>query len=122
MTALFLKLLGMSIMGSVVILVTMLVRFILRRRSKGFIMILWAVVAIRLLIPVSIESRISIFNYLPFSAETIVHTADEMQTAAGDGSKEALTADIDVMQTTDLLLIDIHICVCSLSIRKCLDY
>ena len=49
----------------------------------------------------SIESRISIFNYLPFSAESIVHTADEMQTAAGDGSKEALTADIDVMQTAD---------------------
>lgn len=102
MTALFLKLLGMSIMGSVVILVTMLVRFILRRRSKGFIMILWAVVAIRLLIPVSIESRISIFNYLPFSCETIVHTADEMQTAALTGSnEELLNADADLVNTAE---------------------
>ena len=102
MTALFLKLLGMSIMGSVVILVTMLARFILRRRSKGFIMILWAVVAIRLLIPVSIESRISIFNYLPISAEKIVHTVDEKQTAAFSDSKEVqLNADAVLAETAE---------------------
>ena len=101
MTALFLKLLGMSVTGSVVILVTMLARFILRRRSKGFIMILWAVVAVRLLIPVSIESRISIFNYLPFSAETIVHTADETKAAPGQVSKETLIADSVAADTAD---------------------
>ncbi|MBP5775182.1 MAG: hypothetical protein J6W36_05745 [Clostridiales bacterium] len=67
MTDLFLKVLEMSVMGSVVILVTILTRFLLRKRSKRFIMILWAVVAVRLLIPLNIGSSISIFNYLPLN-------------------------------------------------------
>ena len=71
MTALFLKVLEMSVMGSVVILVTILTRFLLRKRSKRFIMILWAVVAVRLLIPLNIGSSISIFNYLPLNTGAI---------------------------------------------------
>ena len=71
MTALFLKVLEMSVMGSVVILVTILTRFLLRKRSKRFIMILWAVVAVRLLIPLNIGSDISIFNYIPLNPGAI---------------------------------------------------
>lgn len=71
MTDLFLKVLEMSVMGSVVILVTILTRFLLRKRSKRFIMILWAVVAVRLLIPLNIGSSISIFNYLPLNTGAI---------------------------------------------------
>ena len=67
--ALFLKVFEMSLMGSVVILITLLARFILRKRSKGFIMILWAVVALRLIVPFGIESSFSIFNYLPVPAQ-----------------------------------------------------
>lgn len=62
---LFQKVIEMSLMGSVVILITVLARFILRNRSKRFIMILWAVVALRLLVPLNIQSDISIFNFLP---------------------------------------------------------
>ena len=62
---LFQKVIEMSLMGSVVILITVLARFILRNRSKRYIMILWAVVALRLLVPLNIQSEISIFNYLP---------------------------------------------------------
>ena len=65
MTDLFLKVLEMSVMGSVVILVTMLARFLLRKRSKRLIMILLAVVALRLLFPLNIASEISIFNLIP---------------------------------------------------------
>ena len=71
MTDLFLKVLEMSVMGSVVILVTILTRFLLRKRSKRFIMILWAVVAVRLLIPLNIGSSISIFNYLQLNTGAI---------------------------------------------------
>ena len=65
MSSLFLNILEMSVMGSVVILITMLIRQLLRKRSKRFILILWAVVVLRLMIPVSIESPLSIFNLLP---------------------------------------------------------
>ena len=71
MDGLFLKVLEMSIMGSVVILITMLARFLLKNRSKRFIMILWAVVAIRLLVPVSLESSFSIFNFIPLKTQTL---------------------------------------------------
>ena len=69
MGALFLKVLEMSLMGSVVILITILARFLLRKRSKTFIMILWAVVALRLIVPFSIESAFSIFNYVPLPTQ-----------------------------------------------------
>ena len=59
----------MSLMGSVVILITILARFLLRKRSKTFIMILWAVVALRLIVPFSIESAFSIFNYVPLPTQ-----------------------------------------------------
>ena len=65
MSELFWKVLEMSFMGSIVILITILFRFFLRKRSKRFIMILWAVAAVRLIVPVSIESSFSIFNLLP---------------------------------------------------------
>ena len=69
MGALFLKVLEMSLMGSVVILITILARFLLRKRSKTFIMILWAVVALRLIVPFGIESAFSIFNYVPLPTQ-----------------------------------------------------
>ncbi len=69
MGALFLKVLEMSLMGSVVILITILARFLLRKRSKSFIMILWAVVALRLMVPFGFESAFSIFNFVPLPTQ-----------------------------------------------------
>ena len=77
MTDLFLKVLEMSIVGSVVVLATILFRFLLRKRSKRFIMILWAVVAARLLLPINIQSVISIFNYIPLHTDAITTQIQE---------------------------------------------
>lgn len=77
MTDLFLKVLEMSIMGSVAVLATVLFRFLLRKRSKRFIMILWAVVAVRLLLPINIQSVISIFNYFPLHTDAITTQIEE---------------------------------------------
>ena len=77
MTDLFLKVLEMSIMGSVVVLATILFRFLLRKRSKRFIMILWAVVAVRLLLPINIQSVISVFNYIPLHTDAITTQIQE---------------------------------------------
>lgn len=77
MTDLFLKVLEMSIMGSVVVLATILFRFLLHKRSKRFIMILWVVVAVRLLLPINIQSVISVFNYIPLHTEAITTQIQE---------------------------------------------
>ena len=91
MTALFLKVLEMSVMGSVVILVTILTRFLLRKRSKRFIMILWAVVAVRLLIPLNIGSDISIFNYIPLNPGAISSQVPE----AVKTEEKAVAAEVE---------------------------
>lgn len=82
MTDLFLKVLEMSLMGSVVILVTLLLRYLLRNRSKRFIMILWAVVAIRLLLPFSVESAFSIFNLIPMNLRASSEVVEISEEAA----------------------------------------
>ena len=106
MTDLFLKVLEMSVMGSVVILVTMLARFLLRKRSKRLIMILWAVVALRLLLPLNIASEISIFNLIPVNVreaseaykpqeETIVISSESGVQALPDEAEEVIYESIE---------------------------
>ena len=89
------KIVEMSVMGSVVILITMLARFLLRKRSKRFIMILWSVVAMRLLVPISIESSLSIFNYLPLKTNTVSTIAQIQDADLPDlySDPQALTAE-----------------------------
>ena len=67
MTAVFIKLLNMSITASWLILAVILLRIILKKAPKWIRCILWGLVVVRLIFPFSIES---IFSLLP-SAETI---------------------------------------------------
>lgn len=99
MTDLFLKVLEMSVMGSVVVLATILFRFLLRKRSKRFIMILWAVVAVRLLLPINIQSVISIFNYIPLHTDTISTQIQETKVFAETKTDPAEIKDITTEKT-----------------------
>ena len=95
MDGLFLKVLEMSVTGSIVILITMLARFLLRKRSKRFIMILWAVVAFRLLVPFSFESSFSFFNFLPLNTQTLTEITEVHDATLPDNlaDTQAVTAD-----------------------------
>ena len=95
MDGLFLKVLEMSVTGSIVILITMLARFLLRKRSKRFIMILWTVVAFRLLVPFSFESSFSFFNFLPLNTQTLTEITEVHDAALPDNlaDTQAVTAD-----------------------------
>ena len=99
MESLFYKVLEMSLMGSIVILITVLARFILKNRSKRFIMILWAVVALRLLVPVSLESSLSIFNFIPLQTQTLP-AASQVHDAAMPDDHAAKTAKTDAQYIT----------------------
>ena len=101
MSELFTRIIEMSLMGSVVILITILTRFILRKRSKSFIMILWAVVAVRLLVPFSIESAISVFNLIPSNTQSITEQKETVEAVIPDvnyASGKTYAAD-NVVQT-----------------------
>ncbi len=67
MDTLFLKILNMSIKASVVVLAVILLRLLLQKAPKYIRIILWGLVAIRLICPFSIES---VFGLIP-SAEPI---------------------------------------------------
>ena len=101
MDGLFLKVLEMSLTGSIVILITMLARFLLKKRSKRFIMILWAVVAFRLLVPVSIESSLSIFNYIPLKTQTLTAISEVQDTATPDRSADTQAVTVDHAARTE---------------------
>ena len=93
--ALFLKVLEMSLMGSVVILITILARFLLRNRSKRFIMILWAVVALRLMVPFGFESAFSIFNFVPLPTQAAPAIEEVSEAALPDNNSGAYEAPVN---------------------------
>ena len=70
MVPLFLRLLNMSITAGWIVLAVILLRLCLKKSPRWITCALWGVVAIRLLLPVNIESR---FSWIP-SAETVVKT------------------------------------------------
>lgn len=57
----FIQVLSHSIIGSYLILIVIIARFILKKAYKSYSYALWGVVFIRLLLPISIESEIAIF-------------------------------------------------------------
>ena len=60
MTSLFIKLLNLSISAGMLILLVFVLRFILKRTSRRATCLLWVVVGLRLVIPFSFESSLSI--------------------------------------------------------------
>ena len=60
MSAVFLKILNMSIAASWLIAVVLVLRLLLRKAPKWISCVLWALVALRLVIPFSFESALSL--------------------------------------------------------------
>lgn len=67
MTEIFLKVFNMSVSASWLILAVLVLRLVLRKSPKWVVVLLWGVVALRLLCPFSIESALSLIP----SAETV---------------------------------------------------
>ncbi len=67
MTEVFLKLINMSITAGWIVLAVILLRFLLKKAPRGITCALWALVAVRLVFPFSIESVLSLIP----SAETV---------------------------------------------------
>ena len=68
MDKLFLQIVNMSITSSYVILFVILIRLLLKKAPKIYSYILWAVVFLRLIIPISFEN---IFSFIPINTNTI---------------------------------------------------
>ena len=67
MSKLFLSILNMSIAASWIVLAVLVLRFLLKKAPKWITVLLWAVVAVRLICPLAIESKVSLIP----SAQTV---------------------------------------------------
>ena len=77
MQTIFLELIKLSLIGSLFAGAVMLVRLILPKTPKWIICLLWGVVALRLICPVSIESRFSLVPNRIASGQIITSIGDE---------------------------------------------
>ena len=77
MQSIFLELVKLSLTGSLFALAVMLVRLIFRKAPKWLFCVLWGVVALRLICPVSIESAVSLVPDRLASGQIITNVGNE---------------------------------------------
>ncbi len=115
MEELFLKLLNMSISAAWIVLAVVILRLVLKKAPRYIICLLWALVAIRLLFPFSIESTLSLIPSAETVPETIfydknpaIHTGIEFVNNAVNpiiGQSLAATPELSANPTQKLTLI-----------------
>ena len=81
MQAVFVKILNMSLTGSIVIAVVLLARLFLKRAPKIYSYALWAVVLFRLLCPLSITAGLSVLKPLPVTTTSGISTVSYQSVA-----------------------------------------
>lgn len=81
MSELFLKIVNMSISASYIVLAVLLLRFALKKAPKWITVLLWGIVAIRLICPFSIESVLSLIpSAETFSPEIMIESTPSINT------------------------------------------
>ena len=94
MNALLIKLLNMSAAGSVLILAVVVLRAVLKKAPRWIICLMWALVAIRLICPISISSPLSAFRATP----SIVSESGEVEVFRPAGGSEKPLLAVDTVQ------------------------
>lgn len=87
MTELFIKIVNMSITASILVLLVLVMRLLFRRAPKWIHVLLWGLVAIRLICPFDMESTLSLMprsewieQTPPYQAETVIPDVIDPQT------------------------------------------
>lgn len=81
MNALFLKLLNMSVKAGIIVLAIVVLRLLFKKAPKWMHCLLWVMVAVRLVVPVSFGSSFSVFN--AFKETEVVSQKAELSEATG---------------------------------------
>ena len=97
MDAFFLKLLNMSITASWLVLAILAVRFLFRKTPKWILCLLWGLVALRLICPFSMESKLS-----------LIPDTDPLSQTAADTSAAGKQARGDILDAGGAVLVERH--------------
>ena len=106
MNEFLLKILNMSISASCIILVVLLLRLLLKKAPKWINVLLWGIVAVRLICPFTIESAMSLMPSVDISPSVLTGTAqntsdtsqdinDTFQDITGTSQNNSVTPHID---------------------------
>lgn len=98
MTQVFLKLLNMSITASWIVLAVLVLRIVFRKAPKWICCVLWSVVALRLILPFSVESMVSLIP----SPEVIPQDIIQSETPAIHSGIPALNSAVNPLFTVSL--------------------
>ena len=95
----FTKLLNMSLTASILVLIIMVLRVVLKKAPKKYICILWFLVAFRLICPFSISSSFSVYNVL--QSNTVSNGQIEYFEYNGKTEKPQLTFELPALTKDD---------------------
>lgn len=114
MTAVFAKILNMSLTAAYCIVAVIALRFLLRRQAKIFSYLLWSVVLFRLLCPFSITSSYSLLRMDPTVVSGKVYSGGQQEVWQGkgyDGAVEAVPfASAEKVQERDMVQKVLAVC------------
>lgn len=98
MNEVFLKIINMSIMAGWLVLAVLILRLVLKKAPKWINVLLWGIVAVRLIFPFSIESALSLIP----SAETIPTNMEAYADPAIDSGIDAVNSVINPVISASL--------------------
>lgn len=84
MNELFLKIINMSITASWLVLAVIAVRLVFQKTPKWILCLFWGLVAVRLICPFSIESRLSLIPDTEQLLQDVAYSAETVKQARGD--------------------------------------
>ena len=84
MNELFLKIINMSITASWLVLAVIAVRLVFQKTPKWILCLFWGLVAVRLICPFSIESRLSLIPDAEQLLQDVAYSAETVKQARGD--------------------------------------
>ena len=93
MSAVFLKILNMSIPASWIAMIVLVLRLCLKRAPKWWNVLLWGLVAVRLMLPVSIESSLSLLPRAEVVRPAVIAPAVPVGAAPMIGGAAAVATD-----------------------------
>ena len=111
MSSLFIKILNLSFTASFLIVACILVRHIFKKMPKYMRMLLWLLVAVRLLVPFEIESSLSLQPTKSLVSERIFETAETAETSevtAGSFEGNAKVAEDILLEESSDEMQELH--------------
>lgn len=104
MSTFIMSLISMTITASIIIVVVIAMRFLLKKAPKVFSYLLWLIVLVRLLCPISISSSLSVFNIFDISTNDAGAMVYFDSSSSSDGTDESARGDQSVVnvQSTEM--------------------